>query len=131
MAPRILRTERDDSFSVYHAPFDLLPILQHHSHPYYVILNAYLKLQAAGDKDVLPAHKPLLTLANIIHNLWCTLAPQAVAPKPFLKVAWTMIKVLVVIMGVPIPVKVELMAEAAAEKEVIEEKFRRIRSSMR
>ncbi|KZP34080.1 hypothetical protein FIBSPDRAFT_943141 [Athelia psychrophila] len=81
MAPRIMRTERDNTWSMHHAPFGLFPLLQHNSHPYYAILNAHLKFQAIEDESMLPEHKALRNLVKLIYSLWCALAPQTVAPE--------------------------------------------------
>ncbi|KZP03514.1 hypothetical protein FIBSPDRAFT_1050987 [Athelia psychrophila] len=81
MAPRIMRTEPDDSWNTYHTPFKLFPLLQHHSHPYYTILNAYLKFQDVEDQDILAEHRALRDQVNLIHAMWCTLDPRTVAPQ--------------------------------------------------
>lgn len=73
MAPKIIRTEHDGTWAPYNSPFDSFPILQHHSHPYFAILNAYLKFKTATDLEMLPQHEILRNMVEAIHALWCNL----------------------------------------------------------
>lgn len=76
-----MRTERDDIWTIYHAPFNLFPSLEHHSHPYFIILNAYLKFQVIEDINMLPEHKYLRYLVNSIHDLWVKYGSGTGAPE--------------------------------------------------
>jgi hypothetical protein len=83
MAPKVVRCEPDGRWVVYHAPFADFPHLVHHSHPYYAILNAYLKFSTTEEKDMeemLPEHKLLRDVVEKIHGLWLALHKKRMHP---------------------------------------------------
>jgi hypothetical protein len=83
MAPKVVRCEPDGRWVVYHAPFADFPLLVHHSHPYYAILNAYLKFSTTEEKDMeemLPDHKLLRDVVEKIHGLWLALHKKRMYP---------------------------------------------------
>jgi hypothetical protein len=55
---------------VYHAPFASFPVLTHHSHPYYSILNAYLKFTSQPFTEMLPEHAILREKVMGIQRTW-------------------------------------------------------------
>ena len=83
MAPRVARCEPDGRLVAYHVPFADFPHLVHHSHPYYAILNAYLKFSTTDEKDMeemLPEHKLLRDVVEKIHGLWLALHKKRMHP---------------------------------------------------
>ncbi|KIM91663.1 hypothetical protein PILCRDRAFT_794 [Piloderma croceum F 1598] len=83
MAPKVVRCEPDGRWVVYHTPFTDFPYLVHHSHPYYAILNAYLKFSATEEKDMeekLPEHKLLRDVVEKIQGLWLALHKKRMHP---------------------------------------------------
>jgi hypothetical protein len=80
-----MRCEPDGRCARYHTPFADFPPLVHHSHPYYAILNAYLKFYMTEEKDMedmLPEHKLLRDVIEKIHGLWIALHRKRMHPIP-------------------------------------------------
>jgi len=72
MSPRIHRLD-DSLLHVYERPFLNFPLLSHHSHPYYAIVNAYTKFSNMTQEDIhrmTQEHRELRTLVIVIHSLW-------------------------------------------------------------
>jgi hypothetical protein len=78
MRPRIHRIEGNQE-RVYERPFHDFPLLTHHSHPYYVIVNAHSKFEQMSDEQIMDMpeeHRMLRTRVAIIDFLWTQLAPK-------------------------------------------------------
>jgi hypothetical protein len=72
MGPRIHRIEGNHEH-VYERPFHNFPLLSHHSHPYYVIVNAHSKFVEMSNEQVMlmpEEHRKLKTQVGIIDFLW-------------------------------------------------------------
>lgn len=72
MSPRIHRLD-DSVLHVYERPFLNFPLLNHHSHPYYAIVNAYTKFSNMNQHDIrrmTQEHRELRALVIVIHSLW-------------------------------------------------------------
>jgi hypothetical protein len=72
MSPRIHRLA-DGALHVYEQPFLNFPLLSHHSHPYYAIVNAYRKFSNMNQEDIRHMtyeRQELRTLIIVINSLW-------------------------------------------------------------
>jgi hypothetical protein len=72
MSSRIHRLE-DNHLHVYKRPFHNFPLLSHHSHPYYVIVNAHSKFSKMSEelvKRMPEEHRELKAQVTFIHVLW-------------------------------------------------------------
>jgi hypothetical protein len=68
----------DDDFTAYRAPFSDFPLLKHHAHPFFVIVNAIPKL-GANCLSLTPEQKTLLHLMVSIEAIWSRRLDQAPA----------------------------------------------------
>jgi hypothetical protein len=72
MSPRIHCLD-DSVLHVYERPFLNFPLLSHHLHPYYAIINAYTKFSNMNQQDIrcmTQEHWELRALIIVIHSLW-------------------------------------------------------------
>ena len=59
----------DGDFTAYWAPFSDFPLLKHHTHPFFIIINALPKLQA-NLVSLTPKQRTLLNLMTSIETIW-------------------------------------------------------------
>lgn len=59
----------DGDFTAYRAPFSDFPLLEHHAHPFFVIMNALPKLRA-NLVSLTPKQRTLLNLMTSIETIW-------------------------------------------------------------
>jgi hypothetical protein len=72
----------DGDFTAYRAPFSYFPLLKHHAHPFFVIVNAKPKL-GANLLSLTPEQNTLLHLMVSIEAIWSRRLDQALAqPRP-------------------------------------------------
>jgi hypothetical protein len=60
---------RDGDFTGYRAPFSDFPLLKHHAHPFFVIMNTLPKLRA-NLVLLTPEHRTLFNLMTSIETIW-------------------------------------------------------------
>jgi len=82
MSPRIHRLE-DNHLDVYERPFHNFPLLSHHSHPYYAIVNAHSKFSKMSKEHIMrmpEEHRELKARVAVIHVLWDLLGGSSGGP---------------------------------------------------